>query len=196
MLKKLIIITTLFILSISAFALTKEQIEPEMRNKIDKVLMILKDSKINKNAKAKEIINIMDSVFDYPLMSRLSLGRTWKELSDAQQKEFIELFTKELKGSYVSKLDLYTDELVKILGTKSPKANRIELQTVLVGKSDKYEINYKFYEASKEENKWLIYDVELVGVSIIQTYRQQYAGYLKNNSFDDLLKFMKNKKIN
>lgn len=194
MLKKLVIVITLFILSINSYALTKEQIEPEMRNKIDKVLIILKDSKINKNSKAKEIINIMDSVFDYTLMSRLSLGRTWKELNKDQQENFINLFTKELKNSYVSKLDLYTDELVQILGTKSPKANRIELETVLVGKSEKYEINYKFYQTSKDENKWLIYDVELLGVSIIQTYRQQYSGYLKENSFNELLTLMKNKK--
>jgi len=193
MLKKLIALSLLFVFSVSAFALTKSEIEPEMRNKIDKVLIILKDSKIHKDSKAKEIINIMDSVFDYSLMAKLSIGRTWKELSSEQQDKFIKLFTEELKNSYVSKLDLYTDELVNILGTKEPKSNRVELQTVLVGKSDKYEINYKFYQASKDEDIWLIYDVELVGVSIIQTYRQQYAGYLKENSFDNLLELMKNK---
>ena len=120
-------------------------------------------------------------------MSKLSLGRTWKEINKEQQNEFVNLFTKELKNSYVSKLDLYTDELVKILGTNTPKPNRLELQTVLVGKTDKYEINYKFYQTSKDEDKWLIYDVELVGVSIIQTYRQQYAGFLKEKSFPQLI---------
>ncbi len=194
MLKRCLALFILFFFSVSAFALTKSEIEPEMRNKIDKVLLILKDSKLNKDSKSKEIIDLMDSVFDYPLMSKLSLGRTWKEINKEQQNEFVNLFTKELKNSYVSKLDLYTDELVKILGTNTPKPNRLELQTVLVGKTDKYEINYKFYQTSKDEDKWLIYDVELVGVSIIQTYRQQYAGFLKEKSFPQLIDFMKNKK--
>ncbi len=194
MLKRCLAFFILFFFSVSAFALTKSEIEPEMRNKIDKVLLILKDSKLNKDSKSKEIIDLMDSVFDYSLMSRLSLGKTWKDINKEQQDEFINLFTKELKDSYVSKLDLYTDELVKILGTKTPKSNRLELQTVLVGKTDKYEINYKFYQTSKDEDKWLIYDVELVGVSIIQTYRQQYAGFLKEKSFPQLIDFMKNKK--
>ena len=37
-----------------------------------------------------------------------------------------------------------------------------------------------------------IYDIDLVGVSIIQTYRQQFAGLLKEKSFDEMFKQFKN----
>lgn len=179
-----LILSFLLIVSCS-FGMTKDEIKVKMSNKIDKVLMILKDSKIEKDKKVEEIVSIMNSLFDYTLMSRLSLGRTWNQLSDEQKKQFENLFTKKLKDSYVEKLNLYTDELVKILGTEQPKTNRIILKTQLIGKEDKYDIDYKFYE--KHNNHWLIYDVNLLGVSIIQTYRQQFSGFLKDKSFDELI---------
>lgn len=183
-----------FLLSTSMmFALTQNQIQSEMSNKIDKVLMILKDSNIKKDKKAGEIFALMNSVFDYSLMSRLSLGQAWKNISLAQQEEFTQLFTQKLKDSYVEKLDLYTDELVEVLGIEQTKSNRIELKTQLIGKSDKYDINYKFYKKN-DADEWLIYDVDLIGVSIIQTYRQQFSGFLQDNSFNDLITQLKTKK--
>jgi len=186
-------ILALLVFTTFSFAMTKENIQIEMTNKIDKVLIVLKDSNLSKDEKANEIISLMNSAFDYTLMSRLSLGNTWKEISSEQQKQFTELFTKKLKNSYVEKLDLYTDELVQILGTEQTKRNRLTLNTQLIGKESKHDINYKFYKKKNEDN-WLIYDVDLIGVSIIQTYRKQFSGFLKEKSFNDLLAFLENSK--
>ena len=48
------------------------------------------------------------------------------------------------------------------------------------------EMIYKFYK--KKNQQWNVYDVEIMGVSIVQTYRSQFAGILKNQSIEDLLK--------
>lgn len=189
--KKLLIVFVL--LFTYSFAMTKEQIKPEMSNKIDKVLMILKDSKLAKDQKGKEIIQIMNSLFDYPLMAKLSLGKNWKIITKDQREKFTTLFEQKLKDSYIEKLDLYTDELVEILDLKEPKRNRIVLKTQLIGKDDKYEIDYKFYN-KKNSPEWFIYDVDLLGVSIIQTYRKQFSGFLKDKNFDELLVHMETKK--
>ena len=52
--------------------------------------------------------------------------------------------------------------------------------------------NTKKDNKSKDSNEWLIYDVDLVGVSIIQTYRQQFAGILKEKTFDEMFEQFKN----
>ncbi len=186
-----ILFSLLLVLNFTYANFQKDNIEAKMGNTIDKVLMILKDSNLAKEKKAEEIINLMDPIFDYELMSRLSLGKQWSLLSQDKKDNFIKIFTEKLKNSYVEKLDLYTDELVEILGKEQPKANRIILKTQLVGKEEKYQINYKFYE--KSENSWLIYDVDLLGVSIIQTYRKQFSGFLKDKTFDELVTFLKEK---
>lgn len=192
MFKFLMSLTLIF--TTSLFAINKDKIKDEMTNKIEKSLLVLKNPNLSKEIKGQEIISMMDYAFDYDLMSRLSLGRAWNEIDEKQREEFILLFTKKLKDSYVEKIDLYSDESVVVEKINQTKKTRIELITHLIGKNTQYEIIYKFYE--KSEDNWVIYDVDIIGVSIIQTYRKQFSGYLNDKSFDELLKYLKSSETN
>ena len=177
----------------SANALKQDEIKERMTKKIDNVLIVLQKKDLNKNQKAQEIIKIIDEVFDYELMARIALGKeTWDTLSSEKQKEFTKIFETKLKNSYTEKLELYNDQKVKILDLKPYNKTRLQLETELVGKEGVYQINYNFYNKSKDSEQWLIYDVDLVGVSIIQTYRQQFAGLLKEKTFDEMLVLLEN----
>lgn len=185
--KRLIItLVSVVLFTVGAHAVQKDQIVPVMEDKISSIITVLQDQTIQKDEKPEKIYLIIDEVFDYRLMSRISLGKVWKKISKEQQNEFIQLFEQKLKQSYVDKLDLYTDEKIKILEAQEVKKNRIKLLTNLIGKDEVYKINYKFYKAKSGE--WFIYDVDIIGVSIIQTYRKQFSGFLKDKSFEELLK--------
>lgn len=166
-------------------AIEEGKIASVMENKIGTVLTILQNKERTKDDKVKEIFSIMDEVFDYKLMSRISLGKNWKKISTEQKQAFAKRFETKLKASYIDKLDLYTDEAVKVVDAQQVKKNRIKLLTNVIGKDEVYEINYKFYKAKNGE--WFIYDVDIIGVSIIQTYRKQFASFLKKKTFDELL---------
>ena len=182
-----------FILFInSLFAFEEKDIKIKMTNTIDKILLVVKDSKMSKNLKSQEIIVLMDKVLDYNLMSRLALGKKWTELNEQEEVLFKKYFKRILETSYVDKLSLYTDELVHIKSLEKVKKNRIKLATQLIGKNSKYDIIYKFYKNSKT-NDWLIYDIDLMGVSVIQTYRRQFTSFLQDKHFQDLLNTLKNK---
>ena len=177
----------------SANALKQDEIKEQMTKKIDNVLVVLQKKELNKNQKADEIIKIIDEVFDYELMARIALGKeTWDTLSSEKQKEFTKIFETKLKNSYTEKLELYNDQKVKILDLKPYNKTRLQLESELVGKDGVYQINYNFYNKSKDSEQWLIYDVDLLGVSIIQTYRQQFAGLLKEKTFDEMLVLLEN----
>ena len=172
----------------SASAMKQDEIQTVMTKKIDNVLTILEQKNLPINKKGEQIIKIIDEVFDYELMARIALGKeTWDTLSEQKQKEFTKIFETKLKNSYIEKLELYNDQKVKILGLNPYKNARLQLETELLGKEGTYKINYNFYNKSKDGEQWLIYDVDLVGVSIIQTYRQQFAGLLKEKTFDEML---------
>ena len=159
-----------------------------MTKKIDSVLLVLEKKNLTIPQKGDEIIKIIDEVFDYELMARISLGKeTWNSISEQKQKEFTKIFENKLKKSYIEKLELYNDQKVQIIALKPYNNTRLQLETQLVGKEGNYQINYNFYNKAKDSEQWLIYDVDLVGVSIIQTYRQQFAGLLKEKSFDEML---------
>ncbi|WP_198306146.1 ABC transporter substrate-binding protein [Arcobacter vandammei] len=179
---KFLIIFSLIISS--ANALQKDEIQNEMQKRIDKVLLVLKDKNISKEDKKKDIINIVNDAFDFELMAKIALGKeAWANLDEEKQKEFSTVFEEKIKKSYSDKLELYNDQKVKILSLDPYNNTRLQLKTELVGKEGNYSINYNFYEKNGE---WYIYDIDLIGVSIIQTYRQQFAGLLKEKSFDDM----------
>ena len=183
---KILLLITITITS--ANALKQDEIQSVMTKKIDTILGILEQKDVTFAQKGQEIIKIIDEVFDYELMARIALGKeTWDTLSEAKQKEFTKIFETKLKNSYIEKLELYNDQKVKIIGLNPHNKTRLQLETELLGKDGIYKINYNFYNKSKDSEQWLIYDVDLVGVSIIQTYRQQFAGLLKEKSFDEML---------
>ena len=171
-----------------ANALKQNEIKEQMTKKIDSVLLVLEKKNLTIPQKGDEIIKIIDEVFDYELMARISLGKeTWNSISEQKQKEFTKIFENKLKKSYIEKLELYNDQKVQIIALKPYNNTRLQLETQLVGKEGNYQINYNFYNKAKDSEQWLIYDVDLVGVSIIQTYRQQFAGLLTEKSFDEML---------
>ena len=176
-----------------ANALQENEIQEQMTKKIDNVLLVLEKKELSLSQKGEEIIKIIDEVFDYELMAKIALGKeTWNNLSLEKQKEFVKIFETKLKNSYVEKLELYNDQKVKIIGLKPHNNTRLQLETELIGKEGSYKINYNFYNKSKDKEEWLIYDVDLVGVSIIQTYRQQFSGLLKEKTFDEMLVLLEN----
>lgn len=173
-----------------AMALEEQDISSFMQTNIDLATTILRDKKLQKLEKSEKLFVIFDSIFDYNLMAQLAIGgKQWSSLSPAKQMEFSKLFEMKLKNSYMEKLDLYTDEKIVIKNLEKIKDTRIHLTTHLMKNSEVYEIIYKFY---KDKNgSWMIYDVDILGVSIIQTYRTQFADILAKEPFEKLLDKLK-----
>ena len=166
------------------------EIRAMTKEKVDLIIQTLKDTSLSKKEKKEGILKTIDGLFDFNLMARLSLGKeNWKPLSKSKRKEFSKLFVERLKQSYLDKLDLYTDEEVVVGEAKQTKKNRVEVLTFLVSKDDKKEMTYKLYKSKKKG--WLVYDVVVLGVSIVATYRSQFSGILKKGSMEQLLERMR-----
>jgi phospholipid transport system substrate-binding protein len=183
MLKIIIILLTLNGVS---HAIVESEIQNVMDTKIHQVLTILKNKALTQVQKEKKSIAVMDDIFDYHTMAKISLGRKWHTLTALEQKKFSKAFENKIKHSYVDKLRLYNNQKVVIKTLKKIKSTRITLETQIIGKTDTYQVVYLFYK-NRKKNQWFIYDVRLAGVSIIQTYRKQFASFLKTKSFNTLL---------
>ncbi len=160
------------------------------KEKVNNIITYLRNTSLEKETRNKKIIDEVNTMFDFQLMARLSLGKKWKKIKKKQRKEFVKVFVKRIQRSYLEKLDLYTDEEVIIGDAKQTKKKRAVLTTYLVSEDDKKEMIYKFRKHKKRG--WLVYDVNILGVSFIQTYRSQFSGVLKNKSMDELIEDLKN----
>ena len=171
--------------SFPSYADEKAEVLQLAKSRINAIVELLRSKEFSKAERNKKIIATIKPIFDFALMAKISLGKKhWTPLSAGERKEFIDLFVLRLQESYLDKLDLYTDEEVIVEEAVAVK-KRIHVLTHLVTKDDKLEMVYKFYKA---RNNWKIYDVVILGVSVVQTYRSQFRGILKNTSFADLMK--------
>ena len=184
MLKKIIIVLLLSVVSL--YAIEEQNIQKVMDTKVRQVLDVLKDKTLSQTQKDTKNVRIVDEVFDYNIMSQISLGKRWKSLTKNEKTQFSKAFEKKIKHSYLDKLRLYNNEKVIIKKLKKVKPTRITLETQVIGVDDTYKVIYLFYK-KKQNNQWYIYDVELVGVSIIQTYRKQFSEFLKTKSVKQLI---------
>lgn len=166
------------------FALEFDKIDTTMEKNINQTIHILQTSNKSIESIAKEIFTMFDSIFDYHLMAQLSLSKKYKTLSPSQQKEFDVAFEKNLKRSFTDKLHLYKDETMKVLGGQKTKANRYNLKTSIILDGKIHYITFKFHEFNQD---WKIYDVDILGISVIQTYRSQFADIISQEGFEKLL---------
>lgn len=152
--------------------------------KWDAIISILRDKSIEQKVKEEKINKIVTPYFDFPLMSKLALGRkNWPKLSPAQRDRFTCLFAERLMAAYRKKVALYKDERV-VIKPKVEKKNLVYIPTELVSSDGKMDILYKLRKVDKG---WKIYDLEIEGVSILLTYRSQFDDVLKNGTVEDLL---------
>jgi phospholipid transport system substrate-binding protein len=193
MIKNRILIAFLaMLLSInSLYADVTEDVKSTFSKKIDSAIEVAKNKKVDKKIRNNKIVDIMAPMFDFELMAKLTLGKkVWKKLSKAKRAEFTKLYVKRMENSYSSKVDAYTDEQVVIRKIQRNKKNRITLITDVVDQDNKISMIYKYYKPKrnkKGKEEWLVYDVNILGVSIIKTDKSQFKEILKNNTIDDLM---------
>jgi phospholipid transport system substrate-binding protein len=180
-------LTCLWVFPSGVFADTaKEALEKD----INQVLEVLKDQSLDKAAKEDAIRKITDEIFDYTLLSKLTLSRNWKKFNDAQKKEFVTLF-KDLLGSvYMGRLLEYTSEKIVYGKERELGKNRAEVKTEVVTSSKSIPIDYRMVTRNGE---WRVYDLIIEGISLVQNYRKQFSNILKDKSPEDLLEILRKK---
>ena len=188
--KSLLYAVFIFLIMIQAgLAEDKSTVKELLENKLEAVIVVLQKKDLDQKEKNKQVVEIVTPLFNFPIMAKLSLGRKyWPGLAAGKRQRFTELFTKRLKESYLDKLTLYTDEKV-IFKTPVQVKRKIKIPTELVSKDNKISMLYKFH---KSKHSWLIYDIEVQGVSIISTYRSQFDQALSKGTIDELLLKLEN----
>ena len=128
---------------------------------------------------------VLEASFDTPLISQVILSRYWSELSEEQQKQFVELFNRLSIATYASRFDSYTGESFKTLSVEELKKGRLLIKTELIRQNDK---PVKFdYLVHQNEGKWYIISVIADGINDLSLKRAEYASIINDKGFDNLV---------
>jgi len=136
-----------------------------------------------------EIMTTIEIGFNFREMSKRVLGKAWRTIDEQQKDYFTEQMTKLLENVYVGKLERYSDQSVEFVAEKI-KGNRAQVTTFLVDQGIKLPVHYIMKEAG---GRWMVYDINIEGVSLVRNYQQQFKSILRKEKFEGLIKVLEKK---
>ena len=166
----------------------------DVRETTDKLIAIVSDPAMKTSdmaaERARRIREAVDERFDWREMSKRTLARHWKKRSDREKEEFIGLFGKLLERTYLDRVEGYSGEKVLYVGEKVDGKYGIVVVKIVTKKDTEILVKYKLKNKGGE---WLVYDISIQGVSLVNNYRKQFNSILTRSSYEDLVKKLKKK---
>jgi phospholipid transport system substrate-binding protein len=160
-----------------------------VRMSVGAIIGILKDAGLDQPAKREKIRVVIAERFDFRAMSQRTLATNWKKASKEEQQQFVELFAELIQNTYIGRVEAYTNEEVQYPGEKITN-DRAVVDTLIITSSKEIPVTYRLY---LKGDQWLVYDVNIEGVSLISNYRNSYQEIVKREGFAGLLTKMEEK---
>ena len=142
-----------------------------------------------RNERRQKIMSTIKVGFDFQEMCKRVLGRTWLEINQGEREHFTELMTKLLENAYIGKLEDYHYKGMEYVEEKV-QDDRAQV-TTLVEKNDvKLPVHYILQLTPKG---WMVYDINIEGVSLVRNYMEQFRSILRTDNFKGLVRIIEEK---
>lgn len=136
--------------------------------------------------------NLLPNV-DVAGMSRSVLGRqAWNKATPTERDAFSKAFTRLVIRTYSSPLAQYSDETIQFLPLRGSLGSRFMRVNSVIVRSKGQNIPLSYSLVAKN-GQWKIYDISVEGVSLLQSFRSQFAQVLQNSSISEVIKKMQQK---
>jgi phospholipid transport system substrate-binding protein len=163
----------------------------------EEVVGILKKDKDIQAGDTKKAADLIQTKvvphFNFMRMTRIAMGRNWRLASPEQQKILADEFKTLLVRTYSTAIANYREQQIdyKPLRAK-PGDTEVTVRSDVKqsGSSQPVSIDY---EMEKTADGWKVYDVKVGGVSLVTTYRDTFAGEVREHGVDGLIKSLASK---
>ncbi len=177
------VITFLIIFSFNASAVDYSTPMGRVKDTTDRVISILKDDSLDREARWEKIAALIYEGFDFRSMSQSMLATQWRRATEEERKKFTEFFSQYIEATCRSKIEAYTNQRI-IHNDEVIKGNLGVVETIIIAGNTEIPVNYKLRQ---NENSWYAYDVVIEGVSLVANYRSTFAAIVKNEGMDGLM---------
>jgi phospholipid transport system substrate-binding protein len=142
----------------------------------------------NVKKRAALIRQLISENFDAEEMARQSLKENWDKLTPAQRSEFQKIFTGLFQDSYTRMVLNFLQREKVEYRQESPENKGVKVPTTIMRANEHIPVDYHLVQKS---GRWLITDVDIDGVSIVENYRNTFGRVIQTSSFDNLLQKMR-----
>ena len=162
----------------------------------NEVLTVIKQDKeiqAGSKKKIKEVIEVkVLPHFDFTRMTRLALGRFWKQATPEQQASLVSEFKTLLVRTYSTSLISYRDQQINYKPLKmQPTDTEVVVRTLIMQPgAQAIPLDYSMV---KTPTGWKAYDISVDGVSLVVNYRSSFAQEIQQGGVDRLIKTLQAK---
>lgn len=124
--------------------------------------------------------------FDFARMTRLAVGKDWKQANPAQQKALTDEFRTLLVRTYSKALTEYRNQTIDFKPLKMQPADTDTLVRTLVNQPGAKPVQID-YNLEKTDQGWKVYDIVVAGVSLVTNYRGSFGEEISASGIDGLI---------
>lgn len=164
------------------------------------VLETAKSDKDIQTGNHKRVLELVEQKIlphvDFQRMTSLAAGRYWREATPEQQKQLTAEFRTLLVYTYSGAIAQIKDQRVEFKPLRAdPTDTEVEVRSqVLQPRGEPIQLNYRL---EKIQGHWKIYDVNVLGAWLVETYKSNFASEIGKNGIDGLIKTLadRNKRL-
>ena len=154
------------------------------------VLDSVKADKTIQTGDVKRVTALVDQkvmpYVDFQRMTSSAVGRYWRQATPDQQKRLQDEFKLLLVRTYSGALaQVSAEQTIELKPMRSsPSDAEVVVRTEIRGKGDPIQLDYRLV---REGTSWKIYDVNVLGVWLVENYRNSFAQEIGANGIDGLI---------
>ena len=153
---------------------------------------VLDNIKTDKAVKAGDLSKVLALVdakimpnVNFTRMTSSVVGRYWRQATPEQQKKLQDEFKILLIRTYSGALAQVSDQSVSVKPLRAdPADTEVVVRTEVLGRGDPVQLDYRM---EKTATGWKIYDLNVLGVWLVETYRTQFAQEINAKGVDGLI---------
>jgi phospholipid transport system substrate-binding protein len=188
------IVLSLLLLGVTTGGAWAGEPTDKIKDTTDKIIAIVTNPELKGPSKEPErrklIRKAVDERFDWEEMARRSLSTAWNARTPEEKKEFVTLYGELLERTYLERVESYSGEKVLYQGENIDGTYATVNVKIMTAQNTEIPVEYRML---KKGNDWLVYDISISGVSLVNNYRVQFSSILAKGPYADLVKLLKKK---
>lgn len=176
---------------------TAQSVAPDelVRTTSEQVLKLAAEDPGVKNGNAAKLVDLIETRvvphFDMNKVTRLAVGRPWRDATPEQQATLVREFQNLLVRSYAAAYTAYRQVKVevpplKLAGNEDDVV--VKSRILLPGGAPPVGVDYAM---NRSAAGWKVYNVTVDGVSLVTTYRNEFAAQIQNGGIDGLIRYLR-----
>ncbi len=163
-----------------------------MQRLSDEVLNIIRTDKLVQNGNIDRVIQVVDSKImpnvNFQRMTASAVGPAWRQATPEQKQRLQEEFKLLLVRTYSGALSQVNDERVNVKPLRAqPGDTDVVVRSEIRGRGEPIQLDYRL---EKTPTGWKIYNLNVLGVWLVETYRSQFAEQVNARGIDGLIATM------